>query len=145
MTSQVCFKSYWIKMVCVHTLRLFIIDYSKLKGPYVKLKKNTCSICRSFQNCLQSFLFIMIGLCVNCVKIGEKIIFWERGLLILSRFSWQLPTALSSAYVLWWPILQTLWTQIRLLPKGAVRSGLIVFASLIKSVWCAIGYTQQRQ
>ena len=57
-----------------------------------------------------------------------------------SPHSGQLLSALSSAYVLRLPVLQTIWTHIRLLPSGAVWWGFILLASLMKVVWSAFEF-----
>ena len=59
-----------------------------------------------------------------------------------SHQTWLLSSATSSAYVLRYPILQTIWTLIRLLQRGAVWSRFIVCASIIKF---SLKYTGMQQ
>ena len=63
------------------------------------------------------------------------------------RFSWWLSSALSSAHVLWWPTLQTVWTQIRLLLRSSlIRVHNVCFCDKIslECIWIYAAYVISR-
>ena len=116
---------------------IFLKDFFKIKIEYLQTTKRHAQLPSMKDLNLRWYIE-----CINPFWPHDWLVKWTIGSLTLSHHYWQLLSAILSAYVLWWLIVWTIWTQIRLL-LGADWSGFIVFAFTLKVYWSTFECMQQ--